>query len=175
MENSTIVKIICLVCIIIITTISYFIKKSNNKVIKELTTKLETATPEILDIIDRLLNEVESVKDYETIEDFRNHIVDSAVDEALEYIKEHADKYEISEYMLGLLTSKRFQSIIENIISTYKYDSNFNMIFDNLKRLESPDDFIDEDECLKNDNNETEQENEILEGINNFYDDKSDV
>ena len=96
MENSTIVKIICLVCIIIIAIISYFIKKSNNKVIKELTTKLETATPEILDIIDRLLNEVESVKDYETIEDFRNHIIDNAVDEALEYIKEHAEKYELS-------------------------------------------------------------------------------
>lgn len=175
MDNSTIVKLICLVCIIIIAGISYFLKKSSNKVIKELNAKLEAATPEILDIIDRFLSTVESVNDYDSVEDFKKHIIDKTVDEALEYIKEHAAEYEISELMLDTLTSKRFKTIIENVIETHKYESNINMIFDNLKRIEVSDPIFDDSDSLSDNNKEAEQEDEILEGINNFYEDKDNV
>lgn len=168
MNSNIIAGIIILLLVACCGGIIFLVKRSENKKFKELADKIATATPEILDIIDKLLANVDSVVEYDTVQDFSIAFLDKAVDKSLEYIKENAAKYEIPQNIVDLLTSDRMRSIIAKIIDEYKYESNINLVYDRILSLQL---FDSDDEKSNVDNPEKVEQTNISEDVEHYYDD----
>lgn len=169
MNTNIIVGIIVIVLIAISGAIVYFVKHTNNKQIKEIAEKINTATPEILDIIDKLLANVDSVSKYETLEDFGEAILSEAVDETIIYLKENASKYDIPKEVIDVLTSEKTHDIVENIINEYKYGSNIQTVFERIKELEASEKKEDDSQSSSDSSNEIKQ-TDISKEVESFYD-----
>lgn len=159
---SGIAIVVLLLVIYIIVNILQKTKVTNKENIKELFEKIDTAVPDILDIFDEFLSKTDSVSKFNTLEDFKNDIINKVIDKSIDYIGDNLESLGIPEDFVEYLTSDRLRDKIEDIIVEYKYDINISTVFNRFKDLETNDSIEDVDK---------QADTNIVESINDFYSD----
>ena len=154
----------CALTIIIIGFwIIFNIINKHNNVQLDLTVSI--IVPDILDIIDDILGDIDSVPNFKTFDEFKDCVINTTINRTNEFLEKNKDNFRIGKHIYKLLNKYLKEKIIK-IINDYEYDSHMSIVYNRFKSLENGN--IEEEYI-------TNKPNEIINEINNFYsDDNSD-